>query len=297
MSAAALLRLLRWPGALTAAANAVTGFLLVRVSGGAGTLAAGVAAGAAGALVYLGGVVLNDWADAERDRELHPARPLPSGAVGRSAAGRLAALLLAAGCGLAFAVAGPACGAAVTAAAFAAVAYDLVAKRARLPGSIALALARGANAAAGMLASAGTHDDVLARASDAVVAYPVCVAGYTLLLTYTSTFEGRRISPAAATALVTALALPAGLAWPHFPAAWWWAPALALLPLLATLVAAAREAQVPDGPGIGALVRAGVFGFLLVDAAWLLGVGWYDAGFWLILAYVALRFLLARLRS
>ena len=34
-----------------------------------------------------------------------------------------------------------------------------------------------------------------------------------------------------------------------------------------------------------------------MDAAWLMGVAWYDAGFWLILLYLGLRFLLARLRS
>jgi len=31
-----------------------------------------------------------------------------------------------------------------------------------------------------------------------------------------------------------------------------------------------------DGPGMGLVIRAGVFGFLLVDAAWLFGVGRYD---------------------
>jgi hypothetical protein len=44
-------------------------------------------------------------------------------------------------------------------------------------------------------------------------------------------------------------------------------------------------------------VRAGVFGFLLADAAWLFAVGRYGAGFGLVLGYVALRLVLARARS
>ena len=58
------------------------------------------------------------------------------------------------------------------------------------------------------------------------------------------------------------LILPAALAWPLFPADWWWAPALPLVPHASILVSGAREAQVPDGPGLGALIRRAVFGFL-----------------------------------
>ncbi|MCE9637642.1 MAG: hypothetical protein K8T90_18235 [Planctomycetes bacterium] len=60
---------------------------------------------------------------------------------------------------------------------------------------------------------------------------------------------------------------------------------------------AARDAVETPGPGIGAIVRAGVFGFLLVDSAWLFGAGRYEAGFWAILMYVGLRVALMRARS
>jgi len=58
-----------------------------------------------------------------------------------------------------------------------------------------------------------------------------------------------------------------------------------------------RFAAEPDGPGMGLVVRTGVFGFLLVDSAWLFGVSRYDPGFALILAYVGMRFALSRARS
>ncbi len=48
-------------------------------------------------LVYVGGMVLNDWADAARDAMRWPDRPIPSGRIGREAAGAGAVVLLAAG--------------------------------------------------------------------------------------------------------------------------------------------------------------------------------------------------------
>ncbi len=291
------LALLRWPGAVTAAANAGTGFLLVRNHVQHESLTPGIAVCGAAACVYLGGVVLNDVADAAADRTLHPERPIPSGRAQRGPAAALGLALIAIGCALAFALAGPHAGWATVGAAGAALLYDFGAKRWRLPGSLAMGLARGANAAAGCLASGVTLEIVLRDSSPAVLAYPVAIAGYTLLLTLVSTFEGRTPSARVATLLATILVLPAALAWPHFYAEWWWAPALPLFALTATLVTGAREAQIEDGPGIGAIVRRAVFGFLLVDAAWLMGVEWYDAGFWLILLYLALRFVLARMRS
>ncbi len=291
------LRLLRWPGALTAAANAVTGFLLVRRAGGDGTRLAAAAIASSAVLVYLGGVVLNDACDAERDRALHPGRPIPAGDVTRATAIALGLGLLVAGPLVALAMAGPAAGVAMGAAALCALLYDIGGKRWRVPGSLLMGGARASNAAAGMLASALTVEVALGAPSPGALAYPIAVGGYTVLLTYASTFEERRPTAVLAGGLALILILPAALAWPLFAARWWWAPALPLFALAATLVSGARDAQIPDGPGLGALIRRAVFGFLLVDAAWLMGATWYDAGFWLILVYVGLRFLLARLRS
>ncbi len=80
------------------------------------------------ALLYAGGMALNDAADAEIDAAERPERPIPSGRISRAAAYRVAAFALAAGWAL-LAVTGTA--AAVTGAALVLVivAYDLLHQR------------------------------------------------------------------------------------------------------------------------------------------------------------------------
>jgi 4-hydroxybenzoate polyprenyltransferase len=291
---AALLRLVRWPGAVTAAAYAMTGFLVAhahaRTSHEEATAAWGVAIG--GAIVYAGGVVLNDVADAKRDVVIHPQRPIPSGAVTAAAARTFGFVLLLGGATLSMYLGGPWAGAATAAAALFAFVYDFAAKGWRLPGAASLALARGSNALAGSLAGAAVlHLDAIA------VDYVAAVVAYTALLTFASTFEERMPSRFAAGAFATALFVAAAVPWTVFYAGWRTGPVFAYLPLAATLVVAARDAVEPSGPGMGAVVRAGVFGFLLVDSAWLFGIGRYDSGFGLLLGYVAVRFILSRARS
>ncbi len=297
MSLSGYLRLLRWPGALTAAANVATGFLLSHEPASPGGFGALTGACLGGTLVYLGGVALNDVADAERDQTLHPERPIPAGLVTRARARRFAVALIAAGVAVAFALAGRDAALLMSLAAAAAVAYDVVLKRWRVPGALAMGLARGANAAAGLVAAELTFGSALAGASAATMSYPIGVLGYTVMLTFASTFEERRPTAFMAGTTVVLLLLPAALAWPHFDVTWKFGPAFALVPLALTLIAGAREALVPDGPGMGAVIRRAVFGFLLVDAAWLLGAGRYDTGVGLLLVYLALRFGLARARS
>jgi 4-hydroxybenzoate polyprenyltransferase len=292
-----LFRLLRWPGAVTAAANAATGFLVVAPADVANGATAAACAALGGAVVYAGGVVLNDVADAERDRETHPGRPIPSGRVGRDAAARFGLVLLVGGSFVSMLGAGPWAGAATAAAAVFALLYDFGAKRFRFPGAAALGLARAANALAGVLAAAATPDVLDAATNAPAVVYPLAVLAYTAALTFTSTLEESRPGRGALGACAGALFVAAALPTSALATGWRTAPAVALLPQLGVLVAAARVAAEPGGPGAGVLVRAGVFGFLLADAAWLFAVGRYGAGFGLVLGYVALRLVLARARS
>jgi 4-hydroxybenzoate polyprenyltransferase len=297
MVAVSLLRLVRWPGAITAAANAMTGFFVAHPKTTHAEAVAALAVAAGGAIVYTGGVVLNDVADAERDRSIHPGRPIPSGDVTQRGANTFGLVLLVTGAGLAMALGGVAAGAAMAAAALFAFAYDFAAKDYRLRGAAMLALARASNALAGVLAGAVVADAVDFTRNPLPAVYVLAVFGYTAMLTLASTFEGRTPSRTAAGAFAIALFVCAALPWAVFPAHWRTAPALAYVPLVVTLIAAARGAADPAGPGMGLLVRTGVFGFLLADSAWLFGAGRYDTGFALLLGYVALRFALARARS
>jgi 4-hydroxybenzoate polyprenyltransferase len=109
--------------------------------------------------VYHGGLVLNDWADAEQDFDTRPGRPIPSGAVAPEAALAVAVALLALGPLLANWYSGKASVLLAAVSIFAAV-YDL-AGRGPWTGPLLLGLCRAGNLLAGMIAfgpptSAGT---------------------------------------------------------------------------------------------------------------------------------------------
>ena len=88
-------QLLRLPNVFTALADVAMGFL---VAGGTpGDWPALLTLGVASAGLYLAGMVLNDWFDAELDARERPSRPIPSGRISLAAAGRLGWTLLAAG--------------------------------------------------------------------------------------------------------------------------------------------------------------------------------------------------------
>jgi 4-hydroxybenzoate polyprenyltransferase len=285
---------------VTAAGNAATGFLLAHRPDSPGGRAAAVGAVLSGALVYAGGVVLNDVADAARDRTLHPERPIPSGAVTPRDGARFGAALLGLGVVSAAVLANPWAGAVAAAAALFAALYDFSGRGFRLTGAALLGLARGTNALTGAAAAAGGIAALTDGARFPAMSHlhAAALLAYTLLLTWTSTLEERRPSPRAAAFLALCLVLVAAMPWSVFPrTSWRESPGMPLLLLGASFLVAARDARDAHGPGIGALVRAGVFGFLLVDSAWLFGSGRYEAGFWAMLVYVALRLVLFRARS
>ncbi len=98
----AYLQLLRLPNVFTAVADVAMGFIFVR---GAADLARGDSRAVgelallivASSLLYLAGMVLNDWFDLEVDRRERPERPLPSGRIAAASAARLGWTLLAFG--------------------------------------------------------------------------------------------------------------------------------------------------------------------------------------------------------
>jgi 4-hydroxybenzoate polyprenyltransferase len=153
-----LLLLMRAPLAASAASNLLVGALLLRAPGAPFT---GAEAGAlallalASCFAYWGGMVLNDLFDLERDRVLHPGRPLPSGRVSPVTAATLGAALLLAhvGCAaLAGMVAGGhavrgALGGTVLAACI--LAYDGGLKSQRLAGALMMGSCRFVNALLG----------------------------------------------------------------------------------------------------------------------------------------------------
>jgi 4-hydroxybenzoate polyprenyltransferase len=226
---------------------------------------------AAGALVYAGGVVLNDVADAETDRARHSTRPIPSGEISRRAASAFAICLLAAGLGAASG-AGPGPMLAYAGVAAAALAYDFLLKRFGLGGALAMGLCRGGNVLAAALSSPAFADRLANAPGRALLfALPWLLHGFAV--TAASLLEEsprrRALVPFAAAGILLPTVLRFALV-PTFLPDRGAGPALALVAVaLLTLGlgrAVARCRAEPTAQTVGGLVREGVFGFLLLDA-------------------------------
>ncbi|MCV6986970.1 UbiA family prenyltransferase [Mycobacterium shinjukuense] len=124
MKVKAYLDLMRAPAALTVLGDTAVGGIW------SGRPLAGrrLALPPASALLYWSGMVLNDWADRERDAVERPERPIPSGQVSPGSALSVAAALAAAGVVTATAVAGRHGLAAASRIMLCVAAYDLAAK-------------------------------------------------------------------------------------------------------------------------------------------------------------------------
>jgi hypothetical protein len=282
-----LARLVRWPGVATAAGDAAAVSLVLLPCAAATTLACAAAAG----LVYAGGVVLNDAADAGRDATLHPDRPLPRGEVSRGAAAALGGALLVAGVGAGLA-AGRDAGLAYAGVAAAAVAYDLGLKRWGATAILAMAACRGGSVLAAGLGTGLLQDLSANRAVGLLLPWAVHGAAVTAASLLEESPRARALLPLAGAGIVAGPALgavlagssPFGLAGP------------ALLAAVAGLaVAAGRRGDARAAAAT--LVREGVFGFLLLDAAVLAAAGRLPHAGAFLLAWAALRALLARRRS
>ncbi len=136
----------------TAAADSAAGAVIaLHVLGLEQSLAAGAVIGAS-LLLYAGGMVFNDLAHVERDRNLHPDRPLPSGAVSPSAAFLLGAVLFLLGL-ISAAVAGLSALVVAAAVASGILLYNYVAAPHSFFGPILMALLRSGNFILGLSAA------------------------------------------------------------------------------------------------------------------------------------------------
>lgn len=246
------------PGTVTAAGNVLAGYWVA--TGGAALTPAAVALLGASALLYGGGVALNDWCDRRLDAVERPLRPLPSGRVAPRAALAFACALLASGLALA-ALAGPAAFALAAGIVALIVSYDAVAKNSVVLGPLNMGLLRGLNFLLGMTLVAGA----LPRLAPVALAHVAFVAGLTLLARGEAT-GGPRWQAAGGLALATA--------------AYAWLGVLVLpfvgrvdaLPFLAAFVAltAWRFGAValdPKPSKVHVAVKTGVLSLFLLDAA------------------------------
>jgi 4-hydroxybenzoate polyprenyltransferase len=263
----AYLKLFRFPLVFTALADSLAGALLAL--GGRPPhplLLLGLAAASGG--LYCFGMAMNDVADRERDRQIAPGRVLPSGRV--SLANALLACLgvLAVSLAGVVAIPGPLLPplAAWGAVLVLILGYDFAVKVPPMMGLI-----RAGNILLGVVAVSGLPG---LDAAEGVLRVGLPAFVYGTALTWVSTLEEGRVNRAVLWGgglVMAAGALgPAAIrhgAWPGWAAG----AALGAWILFRTLKAADRK-------GVMLIVRDGVAGFIVLDAAWLFAAGLNPAG-------------------
>lgn len=133
------LLLVRLPNVFTALSNVLAGYFSLTAPAGASIVDLSMLAGSS-ALLYVSGIVFNDYFDIEIDRKERPSRPLPSGRISKQSALVLAVSTLAAANVIAFLVS-PASLAVSAALSAVILVYDYRAKHGRL-GPAAMGAAR-----------------------------------------------------------------------------------------------------------------------------------------------------------
>ncbi len=266
MPAGDYLKLTRFPLVFTAVADSAAGYLLALPAGAElRPTALGLAAGVS-ACFYASGMVYNDVADQLRDRVLHPERPIPSKRVTSDRAQRFGKALLfvalSGSCVFGLLAGGWALGMAILI-----LGYNFLFKHVRWGGALAMGLIRGMNLGLGAFAAA--H---LAPGSPALPgfgAFPWAGMGvlalYVTLLTLLSTWEDSKDSPTRRVGLAAAgmAAAPLAIAVPAGAGPRW----AAVLPTLWILPWAVRAVALPSRERLMQVVRWGVLGIILLDAA------------------------------
>jgi 4-hydroxybenzoate polyprenyltransferase len=264
------LRLIRLPNGLTTIADVLAGACVATARGGRMPDTAAMALGAMATICLYGfGMALNDWVDRDKDRRLHPYRPIPSGEVTENAALALvwalpaAALVLCAGLGwVSFAV-GVALIAAITW-------YDLAARsQGPLAAGWAMGSCRALSFGMGISLAFPDADPRLLRAAIIAALYGVAVLWILIisLLEEESEAEGARRGRTLIVLLGSAWAVP--LIFGDWP---WMLAALALLVVILIQIAEPLRRR----PVIwGLVVRNAVFSLPLLASAICLSFGFW----------------------
>jgi hypothetical protein len=139
------LQLIRLPNIFTVPSNVIVGYLALQ-AGPAGQLAGLVASSI---LLYVSGIVFNDFFDFERDRKNRPNRPLPSGRISKRNALAIAILTMAAANFIAIVAAGLAALCVTLSLSAIIFAYDYRLKSSAVSGTVSMAGARTLNVVLG----------------------------------------------------------------------------------------------------------------------------------------------------
>lgn len=268
----ALLRLMRPANVVTAVADilagvAISGYFSLGYNEGYRPVVALILSTAA---LYGGGVVLNDYFDAELDKTERPERPIPSGIISKKAAGIFGAASLLAGIVASVFVHNrlfSASTALATAIAMAATVYDKWGKHDAVLGPLNMGLCRGLNLLLGMSI---VSISLLSNFFLALV--PVAYIGAITLISRGEVHGGKK-TVSLTVAILYATVVVAILAFAYLNANLVAASIFLLLFGLFIYPPLLKAVKEPSGPRIGKAVKAGVLGLILMNAAWAAAFG------------------------
>jgi len=275
MGAIAVLKLFRIPLVFTAVADSAAGYLIAR-QGRADPLGLGLLAAASGGL-YCFGMAMNDIADLERDRTLHPGRVLPTGRLSRRGATAAALAVLAVSAAALAAVPGAP---PVRLGIWGAIVFFILVYDFFLKWPVLMGLIRAFNFLLGV-SCAGILRRGEGPSGNLALLFAGAVFLYVLMLTFVSLFEevrDRRAPFVAGVAAGTVLMAAAALA-PSFAGAVGGGgagvrpEALAAGGLLAAWTAFRGLQSLRRTDAVRLLVRDGVAGIIVLDASMLLSCG------------------------
>lgn len=272
----AYFQLVRLPNVFTAMADILLGFLLTHAALQPWPQFALLLA--ASSLLYLAGMVLNDYFDREQDARERPFRPIPSGRVPLRAAIALGAGLLSGGVALgwiATTVSGdPRPGIVATLLAAAVLLYDAVAKR-TIAGPLVMGACRTLNVLLGMSVSA---ESWTAPHWTVAAGIGVYIAGVTTFARREARQSGRVQLAVGLAIMLAGIALLAstpawvtGREWPEFRVAGNWYVFWALLGMLIGY-RCLRAVIEPRPERVQIAVRNSIFSLVIIDAAACLAV-------------------------
>jgi 4-hydroxybenzoate polyprenyltransferase len=276
MNTRAYLQLARAPNVFTAMADVLLGFLFTHENLEPWPQFALLLT--ASSLLYLAGMVLNDFFDREQDARERPFRPIPSGRVSAARAANLGYTMLACGTALGWATSGlagdirPAVVATLLAAMV--LAYDAALKRTYV-GPVAMGACRVLNVLLGMSTSQQSWSAVHGALAVGIGLY---IAGVTIFARSEARHSGRPQLALGLGVLLAGIALVASLpAWVHgdewpsvaVPPRWFlfWA-------LLAMLIGwrCVRAVRDPAPATVQSAVRNCIFSLVIIDAGACLAV-------------------------
>ncbi|MFT7619284.1 MAG: hypothetical protein ACI97A_002934 [Planctomycetota bacterium] len=262
------LQLIRFPNVFTAMSNVAVGYAVLVQFGKVEPQWLDLGLAGLGAMMLYGfGMALNDIADSNVDRELHPERPIPSGRLTLKNA-KIAAWSLLAGGILLLGVASPALILVAILLAIAIGLYDVILKSTPIPASVAMGTCRALCVLLGTVLAATHADDpeVLLRWTTAQL--PLVYLLLITLVTAISNFEEAEPGQADFKPLVIVLAL--AFATPVLVPG---DDRILALVLAVILMAVVLRPGFGPKPIAGLVVRNVIFALPLFDALWCLALG------------------------